>query len=448
MKKLFFLIICIAISTYSFGQNLERKGELGARIAATEDNNGILIQDISPNSTASILTIEDGDILLSVDGETTNDVQALEAKTSTWRAGQAIEVKVRRGETEILLKGLVQGKPLEESKFGIVKYGAVEYDQGKLRSILHLPKGVENPPVIFFLQGFSCSSIDFYYSDTEPIKRLVNGWMENGFAVFRVEKPGIGDCQGLPNCEDIGFHYEVAAFKKALKDLKKIPEIDPENIFLFGHSLGGVTAPLIAAEVPVRGIINYGSVATTWYEYLLKVLRKQEVISGTDYVTVEENVRTRGPLLYDYLVKKMPPKELEKNPTYKALMPTGLPQRDGDRMVGRHYSFMQEINETNITTAFQKANCYVLALHGECDLNAVDEEWAKTTAELVNSMYPGKGLWKILSRTEHGFAIVPSMKAYVSLRDSGRFDDAYMRQNFNPSIITETVGWMKSILKS
>ena len=50
----------------------------------------------------------------------------------------------------------------------------------------------------------------------------------------------------------------------------KMPEIDSENIFLFGHSLGGVTAPLIAAEVPVRGIINYGSVATTWYEYLLR----------------------------------------------------------------------------------------------------------------------------------------------------------------------------------
>jgi hypothetical protein len=109
---------------------------------------------------------------------------------------------------------------------------------------------------------------------------------------------------------------------------------------------------------------------------------------------------------------------------------------------------MQEINETNITTAFQKANCYVLALHGECDLHAVDEEWAKTTAELVNSMYPGKGFWKILSQTEHGFAIVPSMKAYVRLRNSGRFDGAYMRQNFNPAMITETIGWMKSILKS
>ena len=437
-------MICFLSFTLLTAQTLERKGSLGVRIGPTEDGVGILAQMALAGGTAAQIGVQDGDIILSVNGQAMNDVQTLVAETSTWRAGSDVRIKVKRAGKELTLKGKVEGKPLETSRFGSVQYGSVAYDGGLLRSILHLPKGNNKAPVVFFLQGFSCSSIDYYYADDDPVKRLTDGWMENGFAVYRVEKPGIGDCQNLPNCVDIGFHYEVAAFAEALKQLKTIDGIDPDQIFLFGHSLGGVTAPLIAAEVPVKGIINYGSVATTWYEYLIKVLREQEIITGTDYVSVEENVRAREPLLHDYMIKKMSPQELEKNPAYKDLMPTGLPLRDGDLMVGRHYSFMQEINETNITAAFQKANCHVLAIHGEFDIHAVDYEWAETTAAMVNSFYPGKGSWKILDSTEHAFASVPSMEKYIAMRQDGSFNGEYMRKNFNPAIVTETVNWMKS----
>ncbi len=445
MKKIIITIFSLAVFACGYSQHLERGGSLGAMIRPAPDSVGIAILQALPGGTAASIGLQEKDVLLKVNGQTYNDIAALVATTAQWREGQQLDIDILRNGTALQLSGKVKGKPLEQLDGAKTIYGAVTYDQGMLRSILTLPEGKDKPPVVFFLQGFSCSSIDYYYSDKEPVRRLVDGWVANGFAVFRVEKPGVGDCKDLPNCEDIGYNYEVEAFKTALRQLKQNPDIDKDQIFLFGHSLGGVTAPLLAADTPVKGIINYGSVATTWYEYLVKVLREQDIISGAGYDEVEANVRQRIPLLYDYLVGKKTPSELEQNPAYRDILSTGLPVRNGDRMIGRHYSFMQEINDSDITTAFKKAACHVLALHGEFDLHAVDEEWAVMTANLVNAFHPGKGSWKILPGTEHSFAQVPSMPQYVAMRNSGTFGGAYMQEHFNPAIIDETVDWMKTV---
>lgn len=427
-------------------QELERGGSLGARIGVPDQGAGVLVQQVLPGGTADNIGLKANDVLEKVNGTLIEDPNALVAMTRSWRAGQSITVSLRRNDIPQTIKGLVKGKPIEEPAAGTIKYGSIAYDGGQLRSILNLPEGSNRPPVVFFLQGFGCSSIDYYYSPSNPIRQLVEGWVSAGFAVFRVEKPGMGDCKGLPDCAEIGYNYEVEAFKTSLRQLKQNTAIDPEQIFLFGHSLGGITAPLLAADTKVKGIINYGSVATTWYEYLLKVLREQEAISGTDYATIEANVRARTPLLHAYLVEKQTPDQLAANPDFEPLLSSGLPVRDGNYMLSRHYSFMQQINDANIVAAFQKADCHLFALHGEFDLHAVDAEWAEQSAAVVNSFAPGKGSWKVLPETEHGFAIVPTMEEYVNMRQDGRFNGRYMEEHFNPKMVEETVQWMRSVM--
>jgi pimeloyl-ACP methyl ester carboxylesterase len=426
-------------------QTLERGGSLGAYLAPVETNDGVLIQNVIPNTTSDAIGLKAEDIIKSVNGIAVSSTAEIVTMTKSWRANDPLKLQLIRAGTTIELKGKVKGKPTETSKNGIVEYGSVAYDGGQLRSILICPIEKINPPVIFFLQGFSCSSIDYYYNQQSIVKQLTEDWVAAGFAVYRVEKPGMGDSKGLPNCEDIGYNYEVAAFETALKKLKTIPQINSESVYLFGHSLGGITAPLLAAKVPVKGIINYGSIATTWYEYLIKVLREQEAITGSDYAYIEKNVRRRTKLLYDYLIQKKSPKELEQNPEYKEIMPTGIPLREGDKMIGRHFTFMQEINDANIVEAFKKAGCHVLALHGEFDLHAVDEEWAKQTADILNTYYPGKGSWKIITGTEHGFASVPSMEAYIEMRNDGAFDSKYMSTHYNPAVAQAVIDWIKKL---
>ena len=65
------------------------------------------------------------------------------------------------------------------------------------------------------------------------------------------------------------------ATEQGLKALAAYDFVDRDNIVIFGHSMGGVMAPLIAAEAPVKGIAVYGTVAKTWYEYFGENFRRQ-----------------------------------------------------------------------------------------------------------------------------------------------------------------------------
>ncbi len=79
---------------------------------------------------------------------------------------------------------------------------------------------------------------------------------------MRVDKPGTGESEGPP-CAEGGFREELAGYRAALRVLRTNPAVDPDRIFLFGESLGGFMAPLLARETHVAGISTYGTIAFT-----------------------------------------------------------------------------------------------------------------------------------------------------------------------------------------
>ena len=428
-------------------QTLERGGSLGSYIHAVEEGEGVRIGKVLPGGTAEQIGLKENDVLFSINDVTVSSVQQVVGITRSWRENDGIKVTlIREGDMMMNLEGKVKGKPKESCEHGSVKYGAVPYKDGQLRSILNLPSGIENPPVVFYIQGYSCYSIDFYYNEKDPLRQWAEDLTKNGYAVFRMEKPGMGDSENTGDCTAIGYNEEVEAFTTGLRFLKGISEIDSNNVFLFGHSLGGITAPLMASQEKVRGIVNFGSVSTSWYEYLIKVLREQSVTTGSpDYGEIEENTRLRIPLLYDYLVNKLTLEELLAKPGYEELMRNGLPLWDGELLIGRDFSFMPEVNDANLTEAFSKSACPVLAISGEFDIAVVNGEWAQQVADIVNHFNPGYGSSLILPRTQHSFVEVPSMEEYVRLRNDNEFNNAYMSEHYNPALVEEMSRWIEKI---
>ena len=86
--------------------------------------------------------------------------------------------------------------------------------------------------------------------------------------------------------------------------------VDPGRIFLFGHSMGGVMAPLLAAEEPVRGVAVYGTVFRTWFEYLVENVRRQSRLSGADFAAVEKAVRDETRFLAGLCLEGKAPAEI------------------------------------------------------------------------------------------------------------------------------------------
>ena len=192
------------------------------------------------------------------------------------------------------------------------------------------------------------------------------------------KKPGVGDSNGSLKCGDIGYDTEVAAFDAALQQLDQYQFIDKENIFYFGHSLGGVTAPLLAAKHHPKGVAVYGTVFESWYEYMQKVYRDQAYVRGDDWLSTENTSRDAQAFLARLFIMKQSPEEMAKDPSLKRLLDNRILSFDGDsRFVGRHYTFWQELNAANPVQAWRDAGAYSLAIYGEYDLHAINATGAK-----------------------------------------------------------------------
>ena len=453
----YWIVLLLSLPFNMPGQQLARKGSLGALLSPVSKNiqaqtaapssAGTHLQRVIPNTTAASIGLQAEDIILKIDKETIENTAKAVEIARTFVADQKIKVEVWRNGKRQTLSGKVKGKPFEQSPVAQIIYDAVAFEDGMLRSILHKPKADGHFPLVVFMQGFDCGSIDAYYDNAGPVRRMVDGLVEKGFAVYRVEKPGVGDSNGSLDCGSINYEQELAAFDTALGELKKYKFIDHENIFYFGHSLGGITAPILAAKHHPKGVMVYGTVLKSWHEYMHEVHREQAVKRGDDFVQLDANTRAVAPLLAEFFLMKKTPAELAQNPDYQQLMENGIMAFQNDRLFGRHYTFWQDLNDQNQAAAWKAAGVHTLAMYGEYDLQAISGEAAKNIAALVNAYHPGKGKYIILPKTEHAFAKVPSMEEYVEMRNSGTFNRQYMSQNFNKDIVEIISEWMLNLLQ-
>jgi pimeloyl-ACP methyl ester carboxylesterase len=90
---------------------------------------------------------------------------------------------------------------------------------------------------------------------------LIDRWLssvtalrEMGVGVLLVEYPGYGRSEGNPSYAAI---HET--FLLAYDTIIRHPQVDPQRILLFGHSLGGGAVSALAAERPSSGMILFST---------------------------------------------------------------------------------------------------------------------------------------------------------------------------------------------
>jgi len=318
-----------------------------------------------------------------------------------------------------------------------VLYDAVETPEATLRSLLTKPIGhARKLPAILYLQGHSCDSIEWPFSEPHLTRELIYRLTRAGFAVMRSEKSGVGDSTGAP-CRDVGFRDEVSLFVNVLRKLKSYDFVDSEHVFLFGHSAGGWVAPLVAATEPVKGIVVYGTVVRPYAEYFVENRRRNQWRrSQPDLAQLEEEQRLIAQLLHYVLVEKSSVREAitthpELTPIVKKLFPQDDEHLNGLRSL-QHY---RELNDQNMARVWASLDIPVLALIGEFDLRTLplDHEYI---AAIVNARHPGKGTWQLLPKMDHGFAVHPSLQESATHEFVGPFGE---------QVVQETVRWIQEI---
>ncbi len=312
MKKLILPFVFLLIVSTAYSQNLSRKAFLGLRLVDVNDSiksalnlnseDGLAVTNVTANSTADKLGIKINDVLISVNDVKTNTVKEYRETVKNFREKMQVKFNVIRGGENLSLNGITQPLPLEKSDNYDVIYDEVKFKDGYLRMITTKPKKEGKFKTILFIPGYMCYSLDNL--GKHPYGQVVDKLSERGYCVVRVEKPAMGDCLNTPDCFEINYSTELEAFETGFQKMLTYDFVDKDNVFVFGHSLGGYEAPMVDKNRIAKGVIVCGTGLKTWYEYIIDMFRFQNPIAGVDYIENEKVVTDMIKVLYDYLVLK------------------------------------------------------------------------------------------------------------------------------------------------
>ncbi len=263
---------------------LARRAYLGAQLGPDTlafPGRGMCIVGVEPDSMAAEAELLAGDVILSLAGQSVSSLCALGVALRCAGKQAQTQLVVERDGRPMTRDVRVQLLPREHMAGSELLYGEVAARGARLRSILSVPS--EQPPcaAVLLVQGISCESIDWAASPDEPMACLVQGWAQAGLMTMRVDKRGVGDSEGSP-CASADFVTELSDVRAALAELLAHPARQSAPVVLFGHSVGGMIAPMLAARAPVRGMMIYGSSTANWLDCVSASTERQLRMQGID----------------------------------------------------------------------------------------------------------------------------------------------------------------------
>jgi uncharacterized protein len=446
--------LCLSASA----QHLQRRAFLGfqpipvtdslCRVHKLPQGQGVLVGKVPAEGSMAALGVQPGDILLRMNAVQFQNGMAYFTLSKEMQEAQPLEVELIRGKKRLTLKGKVLGMPRESSMDAYaVEYGEMPYMDGYVRTISRRPKTAGKHPVIYFITGYNCASVDnpLYLP---PYIQLFDSLAKLGYAIYRVEKPGTGDGPHPCQCAEIGFDKELDVFAAGYRHMMKESWVDAENVFLFGHSMGGFQAPLLAnmPGIQPRGIAVYGTAFQSWYEYIIAMLRFQMPRSGVAYADFEQDLQAYIRLFYAHYVEMQPLSEILANETWKGLLERDFQLNEAGDLLYRRWYYWQELAKVDVVSAWSRTNAHVLSIFGSSDFEVFNRFSMEEIARIVNTSHPGHGKFVQLDGTDHLMLQVGGMEEGHVLRDTPGYRQV-MAENFDWRLVKELDAWLRMAIR-
>jgi pimeloyl-ACP methyl ester carboxylesterase len=352
---------------------LGRRPFLGLHVKAAPDGR-LHVASVLPGGAAASAGVKDGDFVVAIDGEAVKDAIHLLAISRARRPGHAVVFDVERAGNALALQGVAPPLPIETSDSSEVLLGAVDAGGHRLRTIVNVPRSPGPHPAILYLQGLRGRSCEYPLDPGATVRRLVDGWAQEGLLVLRVERSGVGDSEGPP-CSVTGLDEELDGYLAGVDHLRARSDVDASRIFLFGQSFGAMTAPLLAIERTVAGVIVSGASAARWHDCVVDTTRRQRRLAGLPDAQVEEEV-ARWAELHRLVCREgwTPALVFEKRAHLRVLRSLDCL---GETLWGRHVSLYQKLDAIDlfsVWSAIGGARVPTLVLRGEYDWICTREE--------------------------------------------------------------------------
>lgn len=146
-----------------------------------------------------------------------------------------------------------------------------------LNGRLTLPDDPAGPlPAVVMVHGSGASNMDEKVLKLTPFKDLAEGLAKRGIASLRYDKRTFAHGRKCAKLKNITVREETVDDALAALDLLKgDPRIDPDRIWILGHSMGAMLAPRIASEWgKARGVVMMAGTPYRLDDIVLRQLKQ------------------------------------------------------------------------------------------------------------------------------------------------------------------------------
>lgn len=222
----------------------------------------------------------------------------------------------------------------------------------KMKGKLTVPNNAKNTPAVILAWGSGPNGMNEEIGGCKPFNDLAEGLASQGIAVLRFDKRSYKhsmeiNAKGLPTIDD-EYTYDIAS---ALKLLKTKKYIDSKNIYLLGHSQGGMLLPYLLKNI--KGFA--GGVSMAGAARPLGILIQEQM----DYLAPDSILKTaEEKMMKERIVNqaKLSLSDTLKSNTDADLLPLGFP--------GSYWIHLNKINPPILAAKIKKP---ILFLQGESD---------------------------------------------------------------------------------
>ena len=411
---------------------LPRQSDWQLRISADPKTRELRVASVQSGSPAAQAGLRSGDRIVEIDGQpvaTAYDVARARHRSG---GGQPVRFTVERDAARSTIAFTARARPKESHPGLEVRYESATTGAGfAVSMIVTQPPGATRLPAIVFIPWLSCDGIDYPNGPVDGWSRtLLEIARTSGVVLVRVEKAGMGDSTG-PACGDADLDADMAGYRAALREIVGMPRVDPARVFLFGGSIGASLVPILARDVPARGIIASGGFYKTWLEHMLEIERRRLAFDGIAPAQVTAAMRGYADFYSPYLNGgRTPAQVLAQRPDLAPLW-----YDEPEHQYGRPARYYQQVQKLDVAGAWSDVKVPVLVIYGEYDwiMSRDDQDLIVATVNQRRA-----GLAKLV--------VVPRMSHNLELFDSPQ--RAYADQGATPatSVAPQVLQFVKDVL--
>ena len=245
-----------------------------------QDTTGVLVTLVLPDSPAGLAGLQEGDVVLAFDDHNLSNALLLtKVIRCYYDSDEVVLTLVRDGERLSLPMTFASSR--EHSDEVDVEYASFTNQEGsRLRAVITSPlgSGTDRLPALLLVSALSSPRL-IDAPGYGMLREIAEEISKTGLRVMRFEQRGYGDSEG-EDFRTADLNTEVSDNLDGLDYLRRRRDVDPERVFVMGHSTGGFVAAQLASRRDLAGLIVSCTIGRTFYERMLETLRMQSELAG------------------------------------------------------------------------------------------------------------------------------------------------------------------------